>query len=486
MKRKQAGILAKLTCYFLLFAIVVLVLLWLFQVVFFDSFYRSIKIQKIRSATANIASHIEDNGVESLIVEEGKNNEACIRVVDGAYREFYSVEYSSDCIIHRLQNLDIYQYYVKARNNFGMVVEIIDHDLFFVGESYWGENTVEIQGVQEHSGGQSILCVQLVETSGGGELLVMLNSTITPVSSTVEAIRSQLTIVTVVMLLLSCVLAFLLSRSVAKPIVKINETAKQLARSNYDVQFNASGYKEVQELSDTLNFAASELSKVEELRQELIANISHDLRTPLTMIKGYGEVMRDIPGENTPENIQIIVDEASRLGDLVTDLLDLSKLQSGTQSLNLTTFNLTADIKSIMKRYGKLTEQDGYDIQFSYTEEAQVLADEIKISQVVYNLINNAINYVGEDKQVLVKQLVEGDKVRIEVCDHGCGIDEKDLPYIWDRYYKVDKTHKRSVIGTGLGLSIAKSVLQLHQAQFGVKSEKGKGSTFWFELYLDQ
>lgn len=485
MKRKQASILFKLTCYFVLFAIVVLLLLWLFQVVLFEGFYKSIKIQKIQAATANIASHMEDQDIEPLILEEGKNNEACIRVVDGAYREFYSVEYSSDCIIHKLQNLEIYQYYLKAKDNRGMVVEIIDHDLYFVGESYWG-HSVELEGVRDSTGGQSILCVQLVETSGGGELLVMLNSTITPVSTTVEAIRIQLTIVTVVMVVLSCLLAFLLSRSVAKPIVSINEAAKQLAKSNYAVQFDASGYKEVQELSDTLGFAAAELSKVEKLRQELIANISHDLRTPLTMIKGYGEVMRDIPGENTPENIQIIVDEAGRLGDLVTDLLDLSKLQSGTQSLNLTTFNLTADIKSIMKRYGKLTEQDGYDIQFSYAEEVQVLADEIKISQVVYNLINNAINYVGEDKQVLVKQVVDGDKVRIEVCDHGCGIAKEDLPYIWDRYYKVDKTHKRSVIGTGLGLSIAKSVLLMHQAQFGVESEKGKGSTFWFELYLDQ
>ncbi|MGN0353172.1 MAG: sensor histidine kinase, partial [Roseburia sp.] len=105
-----------------------------------------------------------------------------------------------------------------------------------------------------------------------------------------------------------------------------------------------------------------------------------------------------------------------------------------------------------------------------------------KIFQVIYNLVNNAINYAGEDKMVIVRQIVVGKRVRIEVIDHGEGIAEESLPYVWDRYYKVDKTHKRAVMGTGLGLSIVKNILELHDAAYGVKSEIGKGSTFWFEL----
>ena len=182
------------------------------------------------------------------------------------------------------------------------------------------------------------------------------------------------------------------------------------------------------------------------------------------MITGYGEVMRDLPGENTPENIQIIIDEASRLSTLVNDLLDLSKLQSGALQAEKKEFCLTDSIREIFSRYSKLVEQDGYNIIFEAKENVYINADELRISQVVYNLVNNAVNHVGEDKTVIVTQSVSRGKVLIE------------------RYYKVDKEHRRGVIGSGLGLSIVKSILDTHNARYGVRSTPGKGSTFWFEI----
>ena len=205
--------------------------------------------------------------------------------------------------------------------------------------------------------------------------------------------------------------------------------------------------------------------------------------TPLTMITGYGEVMRDLPGENTPENIQIIIDEATRLSTLVNDLLDLSKLQSGALQAEKKEFCLTDSVRDIFTRYAKLVEQDGYNIIFEAYENVYINADELRISQVIYNLVNNAVNHVGEDKTVIVTQKPQkGGKVRIEVTDHGEGIPADKLEYIWERYYKVDKEHKRGVIGSGLGLSIVKSILDAHNAHYGVRSALGKGSTFWFEI----
>ena len=261
-----------------------------------------------------------------------------------------------------------------------------------------------------------------------------------------------------------------------------NHAARELAKGDYSVEFSGKDYREIAELSETLNFAARELEKTEGFRKELLANVSHDLRTPLTMIIAYAEGMRDLPGENTPENIQVIIDESRRLTNLVNDMLDISKLQAGVLEKETSIYNLTESIESVLERYNKLKEQEGYSIEFQYEQEVFVEADEFKIFQVIYNLINNAINYTGADKWVLVRQLIKDEVVRIEVTDTGEGIAKEALPYVWNRYYKVDKTHKRAVMGTGLGLAIVKNILILHEADYGVESEPGKGSTFWFEL----
>jgi len=161
---------------------------------------------------------------------------------------------------------------------------------------------------------------------------------------------------------------------------------------------------EIKELSDTLNFTACELSKVESSRRELIANVSYDLRNHLTLIAGYAEAMRDLPNENTPENAQIIIDEAMRLNTLVNNLLNLSKIQSGAKTLDISEFNLTESISRMIDRTSELVKKEGYVIEFIYEDQVYVMADEIHIALALYNLLVNAIAYTGEDKKVIVKQ----------------------------------------------------------------------------------
>ena len=171
---------------------------------------------------------------------------------------------------------------------------------------------------------QSLSYFQIAEKLDGTQVMIGINARITPLSATVQMLRIQILCIGVLFFILAGFLAVWMSRFIAKPIEDINRSSKELARGNYEVSFNGRGYREITELSDTLNVTAQALGRVDRLRKDLVANVSHDLRTPLTMIIGYGEVMRDIPGENTPENIQIIVDEAQRLSLLVDDLLNLS------------------------------------------------------------------------------------------------------------------------------------------------------------------
>ena len=323
--------------------------------------------------------------------------------------------------------------------------------------------------------------INVAEVRGEKHVIVQ-SAKITPPMIVTKTLRSQFLCICIILAVLALATAGLMSKIITKPIVKMNESAKRLAKGEYGTDFTVSGYREIDELADTLNYASKELAQTDTLQKELISNVSHDLRTPLTMIKGYGEVMRDIPGENTSENIQIIIDETTRLSDLVNDMLDLSKIKSGTRKPELQPFSLTQTVRETMLRYERLTMQNGYRIEFINDSDTMIYADRGMLLQVIYNLINNAINYTGDDKFVSVKQTVSGDTVRISVTDTGDGIAADELDRIWDRYYKVDKVHKRATVGTGLGLSIVKQVLEIHGAKYGVESELGNGSTFWFEL----
>ena len=457
-----------------------LIYLWLFQTVFFKGFYRSVKISQVESCAKNIITMMQ--GTED---DEGVNVDKVSAMVEYIYEQndmmvalydlntnFAMSICSSDVPenLEKISGSDVIRYRNMAMQNGGTYLE------------YRHKALNEDSGSLEKYAAESVTYSEVFMDSGNGRYMITIRSIITPFNSVVDTLRNQLIIISAILIVLSVVLSIIVSNLITRPIIKTNKAAKELAKQHYDVKFESDGYLEIRELNDTLNFAARELTKVEKLRKDLIANISHDLRTPLTMITGYGEVIRDLPGENTPENIQIIIDEATRLNELVTDLLDISKLQSGAMQLVRTDFSLTKCIEEIFNRYTKLIEQNHYNIVFNYKEDVIINADDVKIKQVIYNLINNAINYVGDDKTVIVTQIADKNFVRVEVTDHGVGIDPDKLEYIWDRYYKVDKAHKSAVIGTGLGLSIVKNILELHNARFGVKSKLGAGSTFWFEL----
>ncbi len=247
-------------------------------------------------------------------------------------------------------------------------------------------------------------------------------------------------------------------------------------------------YKVIKEKYNTPTIilsARSELSKIESLKNDLMANVGHDLKTPLTMIKAYAEMTRDfknLPLNKRSENMDIIIEETDRLNNLVEDILDLSKIQSNAYKLKIEKVNLDEIIKNIIKRYYILIDNEGYEFIYNNNEPIIVKADKKRIEQVIYNLINNAINYTGKDKRVYIDIKKEKKKVIVEIRDTGKGIDENDIKYIWNRYYYNEKKHKRNAIGTGLGLSIVKTILESHNYKYGVSSIKGKGSTFFFEI----
>ena len=475
------------------FVFVFALAIWVFQIRMLNFFYQNAKFEELKNTVDAISlSSVEDGEIVTVANEYATEYYSDIwvyTITNGEFdytRPMVYVDGTKDALSTFLEP-KFEELYSRTVENGGIYTAVVPTGR--LKESYFELDVIEDNfGYPERfpliSSNLRQVSVMHITTAKveGVDFLIIQRANIEPIGTMVKTMENQVLFVGAFLIITSILLATVMSKLITKPIIKINDSAKGLAAGKYNVEFSGQGYREIDELSDTLNYVAGELSKNDRLQKELIANISHDLRTPLTMIKGYGEVMRDIPGENTAENIQVIIDETTRLTELVNDMFDLSKIQSGARLPEMRVFSLTDTVRSTIQRYEKLTMQDGYDIEFTADVDANVYADSGMILQVVYNLINNAINYSGEDKRIIVKQAVNDGVVRISVSDNGEGILEEEIPHIWNRYYKVDKVHKRAMVGTGLGLSIVKEILELHNATYGVTSIPQKGSTFWFEL----
>ncbi len=504
---RGVGIQWRLLGYLSIFVLFILIVLWIFQIHLLVPFYENIKSWELEKTADRLSTVLkteteDTDKLNQAVWEVAEQYSICVtlwRVENNVARYLVDADVSDTCIIHRVTGVRrLRELYAYAKENGGSYSCKV---LLYTDGILWMEEDGTVRRDEEDAGqakpsssmpelereaeGSSALYMRLTTGADGREYIILLDADLTPLSATVGTLQMQFFWIAVLLLSGALLLAYLMSKRISRPLVRMNETALSLGKGQYDVHFVGNGYRETRELAETLNYAADELSKTDRLQKELIANISHDLRTPLTMITGYGEVMRDLPEENTPENVQVIIDEARRLSDLVNDLLDLSRLQAGVRLPEPEVFDLTETVRAVLTRYETLTRHEGYHITFHAEGDAFVFADRTMLLQVVYNLINNAIQYCGEEKNITVtQQLMADGEVRIAVADDGQGIAPEQLPYIWDRYYKIDRVHCRSKIGTGLGLSIVKGILEQHHARYGVNSEPGVGSEFWFSLPL--
>lgn len=444
--------------YFLLFSILILGFLWTFQVLFLDKYYEQVKIKDI-SIIANIIKDNQDNSsFENIVSKASFDRSVCVQVIDPSFNALYSS-------------------FFFGKGCFTGKEEMLDYKYDFINS---GLSSSSYELINPRFNNKTL--VQAIKLSNNR--YAFINSSLDPIDSTIGIIRSQLVIITIVVLLMSFVIAYFISNHISRPVIEISEGAKNLAAGKFDVEFNSNTkILELNELTETLNYTREELSKTEEFRRDLMANVSHDLKTPLTMIKAYAEMSRDLHTNNEEkrkEDMGIIIDEVDRLNILVNDILDLSRMQSNIEELVFLEFDLVELIQDVLKKYQFLQEVEHYQFDFYHPKKKiMIRADKKKIYQVIYNLINNAINYTGEDKTVTIK-ITDGDNILVEIIDSGRGIKEEDLPYIWDKYYKSEKKHKRNLVGTGLGLSIVKNILVKHGYQYGVSSKKKMGSNFYF------
>jgi len=463
----------KMWGYFILFAALILIVLWLLQTVFLSSYYQNMKTRAIIETAQKIITEYGKEDFENTLQQYSykSNMVVLITTTDDL------ILYSSDMFggMNSTGQFQGGRGMLTAANVLTMKAKILDSEY---GEAYY-----KVPYKQMNS--DFLLYGALLQDSSENYILLYIASPLDPIDSTIAILKDQLVIVTIILLLLALVLAFFISKRLAKPIEKLTSSARELASGNYDVIFARGNYSEIAELAGTLNYATRELSKTDSLRKELIANVSHDLRTPLTMIKMYAEMVRDLSGNNPAKrnaHLNIIIDETDRLSVLVNDILDLSKIEAGTVQMPSAPINISETVRRMLTRFEILVQKGEYSFHLECENSLFVTGNEMRLEQVIYNLISNAVNYTGDDKQVFVRLFRKDGKVRFEVTDTGKGIPPEKLANIWERYYRSEETHKRAIVGTGLGLSIVRNILTVHQAAYGADSIVDQGSTFWFEL----
>lgn len=283
---------------------------------------------------------------------------------------------------------------------------------------------------------------------------------------------------------LGIVMISLMSSRISRPLVQMNEIAGHIARGNFDKRAEAKSRDEIGQLAHSFNYMAQELKKQEDLRAGFVANVSHELRSPLTSIHGFAQGMLDgtISAEDHQKYLGVIVGETRRLNKLIRELLDLSQIESGKFPLNLQPFDVNELISRVLITFEEKIVEKKLEIEVDFRQEkATVLADSDRIEQVVINLLDNAVKFTEEGGRIRIWTHSASDRILIGIADTGPGIPEEDQPYIWERFYKVDKSHTGKK-GTGLGLSIVKKIIDQHGERITLQSQPGSGAVFTFTL----
>ncbi len=456
MKLKKNSLIIKIWKYLIIFSIFILAFLWLFQIVFLNTFYEKSKTKELNNIVKTINKEYQNNTLINTINDISTNNDICLELVEGS-SYIYNNPYNRNCLDKKEAALYKQKFIIS------------------------GQKTQTYKLINPRFNNRTLVVALKLDNN----LYAYSSISLQPLDSTINILKNQLIITTIILLILSFIISFFVSKKLSNPIIKISKMANSLSKvekTNFEIDEDID---EINELVNTLNDVSIELNKTEELRRELMANVGHDLKTPLTMIKAYAEMVRDLTYKNKEKrdsNLNTIIEETDKLNLLVNDIIELSKLQTNNIELNFEQFDLNELIKETIHRFNYLEELEGYQIIYNNQSNIMIYADKKRLEQVIYNLLNNAINYTGEDKKVYINVSLNNNKYKIEIIDTGKGINKKDINLIWEKYYKVDKNYSRNKIGTGIGLSIVKNILTKHNLEFGVTSKLGNGSNFWFKI----
>ena len=482
MKRKTNSFRKKLLSWFMFFTVVIFTVLWLLQTVFLQKFYNGMIIRNTVKVADKISSESQSSDITSYIDDISRSNSILVFVTDTDGNIMYSSdEYKKG---HKFKDERLEMPYngngKEMRFHYRELPENYTEFLSAVNASDSGEAELQNDDIYVYG--------RLIDFYGSDEKAVLyVGTTLNAVGSTARIIRIQLIWVTLLSIIIAFVLALFMSKSFSKPVSQLNEKAHKLGEKDNDAEFSEGFCTELDELNKTLDTTSEKLKKNREFQNELLANVSHDLRTPLTMIKGYAEMIRDISREDEKqcaEDVAVIVEETDRLTALVNEILEYSELQMSDSEAVMNDVDLSETVASVADSFDKLYSKDGYVFERNITDDIHIKGNVSQLQRAIYNLLDNAVRHAGEDKWIGITLRTDNDKAIIEISDHGSGIAPEELEHIWDRYYTKRQRSGKGV--SGLGLAIVKQIVSQHNGVCKAESEIGAGSVFSIELSINK
>ncbi len=456
--KKIKSLNLKIFLYLSIFSILILIFLWMLQILLLNNYYEYYKTKELNSTLNLIKNNYNKENFASILEEVAYNTDFCVEITSENGNIYSNIQNSKGCF--------------DTNNN----QKVFEEKLEFMESN---KNSFKLKIVNPRFNNLTLLYG--VKLNSNDYLFV--NTSLEPIDTTINVLKNQFLIVSFIVIILATIVAYFISKSLSTPISKLTKSAKALSNRNFNVNFNVeSDILEIKELGQSLDYAKNEIQKTDEIRRDLLSNVSHDLKTPLTMIKAYAEMERDleVSKEKHENNMNIMIEEVDRLTILVNDILSLSKLESNMEKLNIEQIDLTGLINTILNRFRIFSYTKNYEFIFNYNKPLYIDADKQKLEQVIYNLVGNAINYTGSDHKIFINILENKKNIQVEIKDTGKGIKKEELDKVWDKYYKSEKKYKRNTIGTGIGLSIVKNIFELHHFKYGINSKENEGSTFWF------
>ena len=481
--KKPKSFQTKLWLYFVLFTAIIFIVLWLLQTVFLQGFYNSMLIDNTRRAAQQVkAAASSDDPVAAIDALTRENSllvyitdtEGNVQLISDEYKSTHGRKHAASAdegVPPQGENQG-----EKPHKNYRSLPESYDTFLKDLAASETGETEFSNDSIY-------VWGTYVDYTNSDDRSVLYVSVTLDAVGSTVTIISIQLAIVTEFSLAAGFVLAWFLARRFAKPVSQLSRKADHLGEDGYSADFDKGFCKELDGLSDTLDRTSDKIRQTKTFQNELLANVSHDLRTPLTMIKGYAEEVDEYSWQDEAQrhaDIAVILREADRLTELVNEILAYSELRAQDGAEGFSQVDFSALMNRVTDTFALLYSRDGYAIERVAESGLTVSGNVSQLERMMFNLMDNAIRHTGVSKRVSLSLRDENGWAVLHITDFGRGIPAEQLDSIWERYVTARQRDGKGA--SGLGLAIVRQIVLLHQSECAVTSKEHVGSTFIIKL----